>query len=162
MEDHDLVASDIDAIDVQLAHDAIPIIDNNPLLIANIQFVLALGAHVGLIKREHFRPEWTEKPDIWQLKDKVSLRDNDDLSSRFPAMKGAIVDVTAKGETFTHSYPTPPGSPSRPLSIGEVKDKFVGLATAVLPAATADELWSLLEGFENISDTTRLFEILAD
>ena len=161
MADNGLVASDIDAIDAQLAHDAIPIIDNNPLLIANIQFVLALGAHVGLIKREHFSPEWTENADIWRLKERVSVRDNDELSSRFPAMKGAIVTVEAKGETFVHTYPTPPGSPSRPLSIGEVKDKFTGLATAVLRDETADELWSLLKGFEKISDTSRLFEILA-
>jgi len=161
MADNDLVADDIDAIDVQLAHNAIPIIDNNPLLIANIQFVLALGAHVGLIKREHFTASWTTDRDIRRLKDRVSLRGNDELSSRFPALKGAIVTVEAKGKVFVHSYPSPPGSPNRPLGIDEIKGKFLGLATAVLSTDLADELWSLLERFEHVTDTGRFFEIVA-
>ncbi len=161
MADNDLKADDIDAIDVQLAHNAIPIIDDNPLLIANIQFVLALAAHVGVIEREHFTPRWTEDPDIRTLKSRVSLRDNDELSSRFPAMKGAIVTVEAKGRSFAHSYPSPPGSPNRPLGIDEIKGKFLGLATAVLTTDLAEELWSLLARFEEVTDTSRFFEIVA-
>ena len=161
MEDHGLVAADIESIDAQMPHDALKIVDDNPLLVANVQFVLALGAHVGLIKREHFTPRWTEDADIWRLKERVTVRDSDELSARFPAMKGAIVTVKAKGETFVHSYPTPPGSPSIPLSGSEIKGKFVGLATEVLSDEVAEELWSLLEGFEKISDTDRFFEILA-
>jgi 2-methylcitrate dehydratase PrpD len=161
MEYHGLVAADIESIDAQLAHDALKIVDDKPLLIANVQFVLALGAHVGLIKREHFTPRWTEDADIWRLKERVTVRDNDELSARFPAMKGAIVTVKAKGETFVHSFQTPPGSPLRPLSVSEIKGKFVGLATTVLSDDVAEELWSLLEGFEKLSDTRRFFEILA-
>ena len=161
MEDHSLVAADIESIDAQLAHDALKIVDDKPLLIANVQFVLALGAHVGLIKREHFTPRWTEDADIRRLKERVTVRDNDELSARFPAMKGAIVTVKAKGETFVHSFQTPPGSPLRPLSVSEIRGKFVGLATEVLSDEVAEELWSLLEGFEKVSDTNRFFEILA-
>jgi 2-methylcitrate dehydratase PrpD len=161
MAEHGLVAADIDHIDVQMPRGGILIVDDNPLLIANVQYVLAVAAHVGLVKREHFRTAWTDNPDVLALKQKVTLRGSDELDTRFPAMKGAIVTVQSRGRSFTQQYDSPPGSPMRPLSVDEIKGKFLDLALTVVEQAGAEELWSVLESFEKVANTSRFFELLA-
>jgi 2-methylcitrate dehydratase PrpD len=161
-EVHDLKWQDIEKIDVQLAHDAISIIDNNPLLIANIQYVLALAAHEGHILREHFTdPSWPANPEIAALKQKVDLRGSAVIDAGFPAKKGAIVAITTSAGEFTESFDAPPGSPSHPLSPAELRGKFLDLATDVLSDDAAARLWELLERFETVESTAEFFEIIA-
>lgn len=161
MTEHGFTWQEIDAIDVQLAHDAVPIIDNNPLWTANIQYILAVAAHEGIVMREYFSDEWTSNPELTQIAAKVTVRGNDELSQFFPEKKGAIVTVTTTGgDTYTQRYPAPHGNPGEPLTDDEVRGKFSNLAGAVLSKERVDALWSLLSDFENQDDTAELFGYL--
>jgi 2-methylcitrate dehydratase PrpD len=154
--------AEIERIDVELAHDAIPIIDGNPLLIANVQYVLALAIHEGGIERRHFTdPRWTQDPDIAATQSKVVVRGNADIDRTFPEKKGAIVTVTTGRGTFRESYDAPPGSPWHPLSATELKGKFTELACDVLTADAAERLWQLLDAFETVDDTAEYFDVVA-
>jgi 2-methylcitrate dehydratase PrpD len=154
--------AEIERIDVDLAQGAISIIDNSPLLIANVQYVLALAAHEGSIERRFFTdPRWTEDPRIAMTSAKVVVRSNADIDRTFPAKKGAIVTVTTARGTFRRDLDAPPGSPWHPLSPAELKGKFTELACDVLTEAAARRLWELLDGFESVPDTREFFEIIA-
>jgi 2-methylcitrate dehydratase PrpD len=154
--------AEIERIDVELAQGAIEIIDNSPLLIANVQYVLALGAHEGRIERRFFTdPRWTEDPGIAATRAKVVVHSNADIDRTFPAKKGAIVTVTTARDVFSQSFDSPPGSPLHPLSPTELHGKFTELACDVLTEAAAQRLWQLLDGFESVPDTGEFFEIIA-
>jgi 2-methylcitrate dehydratase PrpD len=161
-ESHQLDWAEIERIDVDLAHGAISIIDNSPLLIANVQYVLALAAHEGSIERRFFTdPRWTEDPRIAMTSAKVVVRSNADIDRTFPAKKGAIVTVTTARGAFRRDFDAPPGSPWHPLSPAELKSKFTELAGDVLTEGAAQRLWELLDGFESVPDTREFFEIIA-
>jgi 2-methylcitrate dehydratase PrpD len=158
MREHGLTPQDIETVDVQLAHGAVPIIDNNPLWTANIQYILAVAAREGNVTREMFADEWTSDAELTAFMQRVSVRGSDDLDQYFPEKKGAIVTVTTRaGETHSQRYPAPHGNPGEPLTDDELRGKFDNLARAVLDERRSDELWSLLMDFENQTDTKELF-----
>lgn len=147
---------------MELARGAIAIIDDSPLLIANVQYVLALAAHEGRIQRRFFTdPQWTQDPHIAATRARVVVHSNADIDRTFPAKKGAIVTVTTTRGTFRQSLDSPPGSPWHPLSPAELNGKFTELARDVLTEVAAQRLWELLEGFESLTDTREFFEIIA-
>ena len=113
MEHHQLDASSIASIDVQLAHNALFMIDANALWTHNIQFVLALAAHEkSIVAREHFAPRWTADPSILDLKSRVNLTGSDELQKRFPAMQGARLQVhTVGGDVIDVEIPNPSAPP---------------------------------------------------
>jgi 2-methylcitrate dehydratase PrpD len=150
---------EIASIDVQLPHNAVTVIDNHPLWTHNIQYVMALVAHEGWIGPAHFTDEWTTNPEVIGLKERVTLRGNDELSA-FPAKKGAIVAVETSRGTFTRTLDAPIGSPEHPLTDAALRDKFYGLAGTVLDAGTTDALWLLLGKLEAQSSCAELLAIL--
>lgn len=161
-EAYQLDWAEIERIDVDLAQGAIEIIDNSPLLIANVQYVLAVAAHEGRIERRFFtEPRWTDDLRIAMTKAKVVVRGNADIDRTFPAKKGAIVTVTTARGAFRQSFDAPPGSPWHPLSPAELNGKFTELACDVLTEAAAQRLWQLLAGFERAPDTGEFFGIIA-
>jgi 2-methylcitrate dehydratase PrpD len=161
IEEHAFEAEDIRSIDVQLSHDAVPGIDRNALWTHNIQYVMALAAYERFIGLDHFSPTWTSNPEITELSSHVTVRGNDDLQSRFPAMKGAIVTGETDGGTFEKLCEGPRGSPVRPLAPREIEDKFRRLAAAVLPGDAAGELWTSVTTLSAPSPAEDVIRVLA-
>lgn len=160
MEDESLTWTDIEKIDVALAHNAVTVINNHPLWTHNIQYVLALAAHERWVGPDHFGPEWTTNPDISALKERVTLRGSDRLDPPFPAKKGAIVRVTTALGDFQRELDAPVGNPSTPLTDEALRNKFEGLASTVLPSVDAAALWDLLSKVESLTDTEALFDVI--
>jgi 2-methylcitrate dehydratase PrpD len=155
-EQHGIAASDIAGIDVQLAHSAVAMIDGNPLWTHNIQYVLAVAAREGRIGREHFSAEWTGNAEVLELAGRVRLSGSDELQTRFPASQGAIVTIrTATGE-HTLQRNIPAGSPGQPLSDGELRGKFDGLAGPVLAARAREDVWMALSSLERVESVRGL------
>jgi 2-methylcitrate dehydratase PrpD len=161
IEEHDFDAEEIRSIDVQLSHDAVPGIDRNALWTHNIQYVLALTAHERFVGLDHFTPAWTSNPAITELSNRVTVRGNDELQARFPAMKGAIVTVETSSGTFEKLCEGPRGSPVRPLAPREIEDKFRRLATAVLPRDVAGELWTTITTLAPEAPAESIIRVLA-
>jgi 2-methylcitrate dehydratase PrpD len=144
IKEHGIDWKQIDRIAVELAHKALPIIDNNPLWTHNIQYVMALAAHEGYVGVQHFSPQWTENRDIANLATKVTVKGNDRLQLRFPVKKASIVAISAAGRTFTRELDSPIGNPEAPLAAADLRAKFMGLAQEVLSEPDAESLWNML------------------
>jgi 2-methylcitrate dehydratase PrpD len=160
MDDESLTFTDIDEIDVALAHNAVTVINNHPLWTHNIQYVLALAAHERWVGPDHFTEEWTTNPDISALKERVMLRGSDRLDIPFPAKKGAIVRVSSSLGEFERELEAPVGNPSAPLTDEALRNKFDGLASTVLSSGDSAALWDLLAKVESLNDTGALFDAI--
>jgi 2-methylcitrate dehydratase PrpD len=160
METNNLTATDITAIDVQVAHKALPIVDANALWTHNIQYILALTAFEGRVLHEHFDSMWTSRDDIADLASRVTTGGNDELQKHFPRRKGGIVKVSTADAEFVVTRPGPKGSPASPLSVAEVSAKFDALAGEVLDPSQTAQLWSLCMSIDQQPDLSALFALL--
>lgn len=143
-ERHSVNWTDIQSIDVQLAHQAVPIIDNNPLWTHNIQFILAVAAREGFVGPQHFTEKYTTDETLLDLARKVTVRGNDELQLRYSALKGAIVEVVTSSGTFVDQRIAPIGSPTCPLTRNELQSKFRRLTRTALDADTTEYLWAVI------------------
>lgn len=160
--EHGFTWKDIERIDVQLAYDALAMIDNNTLWTHNIQYVMAAAARFGWIGREHFSDKWTSDPEIAALARRVTLRGSDELQGRFPALQGAIVHVVIRdGGDHMVAKRAPIGTPEEPMSGAALQDKFMGLARTVVDGSGAQALWEQLRAFEDLVDTSTFFQLIA-
>jgi 2-methylcitrate dehydratase PrpD len=141
---HGVDWADIQSIDVQLAHQAVPIIDGNPLWTHNIQYILAVAAREGFVGPQHFSEKYTTDEILLDLAGKVTVRGNDELQSRYSALKGAIVEVVTSSGSFVDHRIAPIGSPTCPLTFNELQNKFRRLARTALSADTTEYLWTVL------------------
>jgi 2-methylcitrate dehydratase PrpD len=160
-DEHGITPEAIEQIEVELAHDAVPVIDNVPLWTHNCQHIFAVVANEGYIARKHFQPAWTGDPAIRELATRVTLRGSDELQSVFPAKKGAIVHVTTTGGSFTQKVAAPRGNPRDPFSEEEMEQKFRAMAGHALDPLMVTKLWSMRADFEALPDLDGLYAILA-
>lgn len=147
---------EIDHIATEISVPAVPIVDGNPLWTHNIQYIMALTAHQGRVGPEHFGQPWISDPAILKLAGHVTVAGSEELTTRFPAAKGANVEVTARGTTFRGHVPAPVGHPSVPLTPATLHDKFVALAEPSLPDGRAEQLFQALQ-----DETTPVSELAA-
>jgi 2-methylcitrate dehydratase PrpD len=158
--EHGIRWDEIENIDVQVSERALDVIDNNPLWTHNIQYVLALAAHEGSVRPEHFSDEWTGNAEIRGLATRVHVRGSEVLQARFPEKKGAIVAMSTARGVVTKECQMPAGNPDIPLSDAELRDKFVALAGHVLDTAAVESLWDVLREVDTSSSLGRLFELI--
>lgn len=149
VKEHAIEWREIERIDVELAHKAVPIVDRNPLWTHNIQYILAVAAQQGHIAMKHFSPEWTGRADLTALAAKVNVQGNDRLQQRFPVKKAAIVVIKTTRGTFSGELDSPIGNPSAPLTPADLHSKFMSLATVVLDETLAATLWDRLAAIEH-------------
>jgi 2-methylcitrate dehydratase PrpD len=159
-DEHGFTAGQIERIDVQLAHDAVPVIDNVPLWTHNLQHILATVALCGHFAREHVQPEWTESADVRQLANRVKLAGSDELQAAFPRQKGAIVKVVTGAGAFEAKCAAPRGNPADPLTEPELRYKFGVMAGQVLKPDQIEALWSMRQDFERRADLGEFFALL--
>jgi 2-methylcitrate dehydratase PrpD len=158
--EHGIRWDEIEDVDVQVSERALDVIDNNPLWTHNIQYVLALAAHEGSVRPEHFSDEWTGNAEIRELATRVHVRGSEVLQARFPEKKGGIVAMRTSRGLVTKECQMPVGNPEIPLSEAELRDKFVWLAGDVLGPAAVESLWNLLRDVDTGRSMSRLFELI--
>lgn len=161
LETKEIEASEIEAIAVEIAHAAVPIVDGNPLWTHNIQYVMALAAHERSVGVHHFDEEWTTHAGIAALAQKVTVTGSDKLQARFPTKKGASVTVTAGGRTFSHEVEAPVGNPANRLTPRALEAKFTLQASSVLSPAEVERLWDEVNHIESAANLDTLFKLLA-
>jgi 2-methylcitrate dehydratase PrpD len=85
---------------------------------------------------------------IRTLMRRVTLKNDPELTARFPSMRAARVTLTTEdGRTFQHCAPHRKGDPEAPLSDAELNGKFDELVTPVIGHSQAtrlrEQLWHL-------------------
>jgi 2-methylcitrate dehydratase PrpD len=80
---------------------------------------------------------------------------------KLPIYMGNIVEITAKGKTFSTEVVSTKGASERPVSKEELIEKFVVNASySMLRSKKADELLDLLLRLDELDDITELFEAM--
>jgi 2-methylcitrate dehydratase PrpD len=100
-------------------------------------------------------------PQVLELKKRVELVADPELTKIFPAVRSAIVEITTTdGGQFKTLVDRMPGAPYNPLSAEEVEEKFLGLSVPVLGAEKSRNIARTVQGLEELSDVAKLTAVL--
>lgn len=123
----------------------------------SIPFVVASTLVTGGAGPEIFQPERLTDPALLRLAAKVSVVEDPALTAMTPARRPARLRVCfVDGETREILVTQSKGDPDLPMSAGELRAKFDGLATPAVGAVRAAALWELLGDLPHLSDWTDL------
>ena len=94
----------------------------------SIPYSLAVALFTGKGGLDEFTETYINNTEIQAITDKVTVSDEDELTSLCPQKRVAVVTVKTKTGDFTERVDYPKGEPENPLSQQELEDKFRGLA----------------------------------
>src|SRR5262245_10363542 len=103
-----------------------------------------------------FTDERAADPAIERLRDRIDFEEDPSLP------RGAVrvtLDLT-DGRTYTERVDHPTGTPGNPMSDTMVKEKFYGLASAVLGAGKANQAQTALWSVDTMADVSQLIPLL--
>jgi 2-methylcitrate dehydratase len=122
-------------------------------------YTVAVAIKDGRLGPEQYSPEKLSDPEIYALADRVSVEADPEFENMFPASQVEI--STRQGKVFTCRVSEPKGSPSNPLTDGELAEKFRSLALTQLGEERTQELIRLVSTLQEQSSPQRLMELLA-
>jgi 2-methylcitrate dehydratase PrpD len=160
LEDTRLPTASIERVEIELARSSTKWVGGNPLWTHNVEFVVSLAAHEGQVLPGHFEKRWTENPAIRSLAGRTTVLGNEDLESRFPAAKGAIVRIWTAHGMHERTVHHPLGHPDNPMSDEQLRAKFDALASNLLTPDRSALLHARLESLDTLSDVESLLELL--
>lgn len=155
-----LEAEEIEGITVRFPASGAKLIDGSELKSHNVQYVLSVAAHKGRVTIEDILFEQCDE-GIWDLADRVELVHDEGLDPFFPETMPTIVEVrTRSGEAYVERVDSARGTPENPLSSGEVREKFLFLASTVVEEDRAVEIMDAVDRLEQLPDVHELTELL--
>ena len=92
----------------------------------SIPFLVALTLTKGKAGRKELLNVDLSDPDLLDLADKVTLREDPELQSSFPRLRAGIMRLlTQDGREMIRRIDSPRGMPDNPVSFREIEDKFI-------------------------------------
>ena len=99
----------------------------------SMPYVLATALREGYVGPEHYEPRRFSDPEVVSLMDRVEVREEPRYTAGFPQVQSQRVEVTTRsGAKVVKEIDYPKGHPARPMSDGEVEQKFGRLVGGVL------------------------------
>lgn len=117
----------------------------------SVPYLMSIALVDGVVNLDSFRSERYLDPALRPLMERVTIYQNPDYRSRYPAELNNTLTITlTSGEQVTAHIRHPHGHPENPLSHGEINAKFDELVRrAAVSAAPCDELrqrcWNILD-----------------
>jgi 2-methylcitrate dehydratase PrpD len=144
-EDRDIDPNAVESITVETYSTAVqltPKRPSNPLEAKfSIPFAVATVLTHGHSHKEAFTEEAFDQ-SVFDLAERVSVVEADDLSERVPDKRGARVTVTlASGESLTQEIEQASGGEEDPFETADLREKFGWLVEPTLDAKQAETLW---------------------
>lgn len=97
----------------------------------SIPFSVALALCTGSAGMEAFNEKNVTDETILSLTKRVSVLENEELSSLVPQKRASILHITLlDGRVLTHRIDYPKGEPENPLTDKEIEEKFIELSLA--------------------------------
>jgi 2-methylcitrate dehydratase PrpD len=171
VEDHALGADDVEEITLgtsRLGHSHGGSVGPTPRDITAAQFSshFSIGLTVA-IGANDFAAYWAAQqtgfsdPRVLDVARRVSVVVDDDCEQAFPAHNMAKATIrTRDGRSYDATVPDAKGFPDNPLPPREIEEKFVSLATVVLPGRQAEELKDTILNLEELDDVRKLTGLL--
>ena len=132
----DIAPQDIESVEVEAYKLAVSGHDHTEILSISsakmsIPFSVSLALCTGEAGMEAFSEKNIKDDTILSLAKKVSVVENDELSSWVPSKRASILHVNLyDGTILTHQVDYPKGDPENPLTDEEIEGKFMSLALA--------------------------------
>lgn len=124
----------------------------------SIPFVVACALHFGSVDIEHFEEDVIMDPKIIALMDDIEVQLDPDCEAAWPNATLNIVTVEmTDGRKHTVETPHYLGHFRRPMSDGELEDKFRRLTQSLLTPKQQEEAVEIIWDLENVEDISEVF-----
>jgi len=154
MDEHHLVAQDIDRIDLRCPKYGAHVIDNNELKSHCAQYVFAVAAVKGEVTIDDILQDRLDDQEIDRISKNISVIGDASLGKTYSNIRESIVEVKTKdGRKMSKHIDYAKGSPQKPLSYDELKEKF-------LPESRAEEILAWVETAEKQKNIDGLCDLL--
>jgi 2-methylcitrate dehydratase PrpD len=105
--------------------------------------------------------ERMQAADVLEMKKRVKLVADTELTKQFPAVRAAIVELAlADGRRFEMLVDRLPGAPYNPLSGSEVESKFLSLTVPVLGSDNSQKIIEWTRNLERRDDVSGMCALL--
>ena len=158
VKEHRIEPRRIQKIVVRLPDTQARTINDRHMPDVNCQYMLAAAMLDGKIDFQNSHDfERMHDPQVLELKKKVELVADPELTKIFPAVRNAIVEITtADGGQFKTLVDRMPGAPYNPLSAQELDEKFLSLSVPVLGEQRSQTVAKTVRNLENLPDVATL------
>jgi 2-methylcitrate dehydratase PrpD len=161
---HGVAPQQIAAIEVETFHEAVRLDQHRPASTEEAQYSLPFPVAAAMVKGRLAPTDISGAalgdPAVLAVSDRVILREADDLNARFPAERLARVTVRlADGRALASDTTPARGDAERPLSDGEIMDKYTAVAEPALGGRAGDiarEIAALADG----ADVRRFLDLV--
>jgi 2-methylcitrate dehydratase PrpD len=120
----------------------------------SIPYSVAVALYRGKAGMPEYEIDCVANEEILDLTRKISVESDDKISANFPEKQTAIVEVTtSNGKVYYEQVDYPKGEPENPMSVDEVKEKFVSLTMfSGRTAKEANEIFNAVMDIETRFD----------
>jgi 2-methylcitrate dehydratase PrpD len=162
VQDHGLGYQDINKIVVRLPESQSQTINDRHMPDINCQYLLAVAMIDGKVDFQNSHDfERMHDPGVLDLKKRVQIHADADLTKIHPAVRAAIVEIfTADGRHLQTRVDRVPGAPYNPLSAGEAEAKSHSLIAPVLGEERAKAITETARSLETLADVAQLAKLL--
>ena len=138
------------------------VIDNNPLRSHCAQYVLALAASKGYVDFYDILHDQRSDPQILSLSNQIEVVGDEELDRTYPDLYRTIIEIRMQsGVCHVRDVTHPRGSPEKPLSHEELREKFLMLTHDVLTPSRAEAIGQAIDHLEESEDISSLTTLLA-
>ena len=162
VREHGLKGQDIRQVVVRLPESQAQTVNDRLIPDTSCQHLLAVAMLDGKIDFQNAHDlERMHAPDVLEMKKRVRLMADAELTRKFPAVRAAIVELTTlDGRQFQTLVERLPGAPYNPLSAEEVESKFLSLSVPVLGPEKSRRIAEWLRSLEKRNNISELCTIL--
>ena len=162
VQENRLTGENIRKITVRLPESQSRTINDRHMPDINCQYLLSVAMLDGKVDFHSAHDfERMQNPQVLELKKRVEIIADPELTRKHPAIRSAIVEITTSdGRLLTTLVDRLPGAPYNPLSAQEVEEKFMSLSAPVLGEGRAKSVARTCLELENLSDIGNLTALL--
>ena len=123
----------------------------------SVPFLLASAVLRRRVGIPEFSDDFVRSPEVVAMMRRVSVEFDPEIDARgYDRMRSAMDLRLRDGTEITVEADVYPGGPERPLTRGELRDKFRDCAAQALPSDRAEEALALVERVDEVSRTADL------
>ena len=153
---------DIQKIVVRLPESQSRTINDRHMPDINCQYLLAVAMLDGKIDFQNSHDfERMRDPQVLELKKRVEIVADAELTRKHPAIRAGIVEITTfDGRQLNVLVDRTPGAPYNPLSAAEVEEKFRLLSVPVLGQDKSAAVIKTVRNLDDLADVSELARII--
>ena len=127
----------------------------------SMPYILARALMDGKVTPDSFTDEAARDPSVLSLAARIDMAPNPQMKENAAGSRPCRVTIRLKdGRTFSHSVDYPRGSSQAPLSLEDVRAKFVGCAARVLSKDAVEHALEYLDRLERLENVRSLCKLL--